>query len=106
VPSLAPPERWRSANSDAAAEHSDLVAQDQGCVQHGWSTTHGTATALDDQAGTLLVVASSEIQRKVGELRYDVYELLDGTNELVTKIAGTQQRHGTRLARRGERRAG
>jgi hypothetical protein len=62
--------------------------------------TPGAATALDDQAGTLLGMASPEIQRKVGQLRYDVddiYELVDGTNELVTKIAGTQQRHGTRL---------
>ena len=45
-------------------------------------------------------MASPEIQRKVGQLRRDVddvYELLDGTNELITKIAGTQQRHGTRL---------
>ncbi|HKR52526.1 MAG TPA: hypothetical protein VJT72_23705 [Pseudonocardiaceae bacterium] len=45
-------------------------------------------------------MASPEIQRKIGQLRHDVddvYELLDGTNELVTKIAGTQQRHGTRL---------
>ncbi|HEV7450487.1 MAG TPA: hypothetical protein VGO16_03680 [Pseudonocardiaceae bacterium] len=45
-------------------------------------------------------MASPEIQRKVGQLRHDVddiYELVDGTNELVTKIAGTQQRHGTRL---------
>ena len=45
-------------------------------------------------------MASPEIQRKVGQLRHDVDdvdELVDGTNELVTKIAGTQQRHGTRL---------
>jgi uncharacterized coiled-coil DUF342 family protein len=45
-------------------------------------------------------MASPEIQRKVGQLRHDVddvYQLLDGTNELVTKIAGTQQRHGSRL---------
>ncbi len=45
-------------------------------------------------------MASPEIQRKIGQLRHDVddvYELVDGTNKLVTKIAGTQQRHGTRL---------
>ncbi len=51
-------------------------------------------------AGTLLDMASPELQRKVGQLRHDVddvYELVDSTNELVTKIAGTQQRHGTRL---------
>jgi hypothetical protein len=61
--------------------------------------TPGAVTALDDQAGTLLGMASPEIQRKVGQLRHvdDIYELVDGTNELVTKIAGTQQRHGTRL---------
>jgi ABC-type transporter Mla subunit MlaD len=88
-----------SLNSDAT-EHSDLVAQDQGGVRHRWSMTPGAATALEDQAGTLLGMASPEIQRKVGQLRHDVddvYELLDGTNELVTKIAGTQQRHGARL---------
>jgi hypothetical protein len=60
----------------------------------------GAAPALADQAGTLRGMASPEIQRKVGQLRHDVddvYELVDGTNKLVTKIAGTQQRHGTRL---------
>ncbi len=56
--------------------------------------------APGNQDGTLPGMASPEIQRKIGQLRHDVddvYEIVDGMNELVTKIAGTQQRHSTRL---------
>jgi uncharacterized coiled-coil DUF342 family protein len=45
-------------------------------------------------------MASPEIQRKVSQIRHDVddvYDLLDGTHQLVTKVAGAQQRQGTRL---------